>query len=202
MIDISSRTVARRVARILGGVPSALCIDPGGIGIRYCIEQYIPDPTAWSFRGDNRGSMPDGGSYRAQQLISNGPDGQLRWSTTAGVSHWGPIELQGNQGPHSVTRLQGAGFTIINAVNYTSNAFLPSADGYFRLFSAPFAWHNIIIFRNGLSSTIYGSHSSYPNLEIWEYGDDTPRLIYNYTKGSKGPSDIGGTPVSIPLRGP
>jgi hypothetical protein len=184
MIVVNAQATARRVARILGGVPSALCIDPGGIGIRYCIEQYIPDPTVWGFRGDDRGTVPNGGSYRAQQLIWNGPDGQLRWSTMPGVSHLGPFERPGNQGPHLVTTLEGG---LI--VNYTSNAFVPFA---------PFAWYSITISREGSSSILNGSHSPYPNLEIWQYGDDAPKLIYNYSKGSKGPRDIGATPVSIP----
>jgi RHS repeat-associated protein len=51
-----------------GADPLGLCTDPGGRGLRFCIEQYIPESSVWGFKGDNRGPMSNGGTYRDERL--------------------------------------------------------------------------------------------------------------------------------------
>ena len=62
--------------------PSGLCADPGGPGLRYCIERFIP--TAYAnvgfgygvFRGDNRGpSAGSGRRLRIRQFVDQLPNG-------------------------------------------------------------------------------------------------------------------------------
>lgn len=40
--------------------PTGLCADPGGTGVRYCIDRFIPDPQKYGFFGDNRGLAANG----------------------------------------------------------------------------------------------------------------------------------------------
>jgi RHS repeat-associated protein len=170
-----------------------LCIDPGGTGIRYCIEEYIPEASAWGFGGDNRGPMSAGGTFRSQQLIWNGPNGQIVSSTTPGTSHFGGQSKPGNQGPHAVSGQCTANSDTINATDYTSNGFFPGGGP----FGAPYAWYNLKITETGGNAVVTGTNSRFPNLEVWEYGNGAPTLIYNYQHGSYGPSDISGPPITI-----
>lgn len=171
--------------------PDGLCVDPGGNGVRYCIEEYIPEARAWGFDGDNRGPMAHGGSFRAQQLIWFNGSGQVQSSTTAGVSRLFGFDAQaGNQGPHSVKGSTSCGETVVNAINNTSN-------GYFQPGIAPYAWYNLTIRTAGGSGKVSGQLSPFPNLEVWQYGIGPPKLLYSYGHGSYGPSDINGPPVTI-----
>lgn len=177
--------------------PIGLCTDPGGFGSRYCIQQYIPDKSAWGFGGDNRGASSNGGTYRASQWITHGPNGAFLSGAAPGVSTFGPFSMPGNQGPNSATENCVENCKTYTLTNSTSNGFFPNG------LIAPYATHNITIKEcNGNVVSVTGTHTPYPNLEIWQYGNGTPKLVYSYDKGTKGPSDISGPLVPIVAPGP
>ena len=178
--------------------PSGLCTDPGGVGSRYCIQQYIPDRNAWGFGGDNRGPRSDGGTYRASQWLSFSPNGQFQSGAAPGVSTFGSFTQVGNQGPNSASASSCGNCTTYTASNSTSNGFFPGRG----LFAAPYATTDVTITEcDGEVVSVTGSHTPYPNLEIWRYGGGFPQLIYDYDKGSNGPSDINGPLVPIVMPG-
>jgi hypothetical protein len=58
---------------------------------------------------------------------------------------------------------------------------------------APNAGYDITITPDACGkASVSGYHSSYPNLEIWEYGNGVPKLIYNYSHKGFGPSNLFG----------
>ena len=181
----------------VGGNPTSrvdqqgLCIDPGGSGIRYCIEEYIPKSRAWGFEGDQRGPTANGGTFRSQQLIWNNDNGQVESSTDPGVSHIFGMSARGNQGPHSVSKFcEDNGSSIIRAMNHTSNGFLPGI--------APYAWYDFTIIEHNGNASVSGIISPFPNVEIWQYGNGEPKLIMNYKHGRNTPVNIGSAPVTVP----
>jgi len=172
--------------------PSGLCTDPGGVGSRYCIQQYIPDRTAWVFGGDNRGPRSDGGTYRASQWLSFSPNGQLQSGTAPGRSTLGPLSRLGNQGPNSASASSCGNCTTYKASNSTSIGFDITGS------IAPYATTDVTITEcDGEVVSVSGSHTPYPNTEIWRYGGGAPQLIYGYDKGNNGPLDISGPLVPI-----
>jgi RHS repeat-associated protein len=70
---------------------SGLCSDPGGPGIRYCLEAFIPEPSIGPFVGDNRGPTAADGSFRMRMDIHQSSNGMTVADVTPGVS-----SLQGN----------------------------------------------------------------------------------------------------------
>ena len=43
---------------------------------------------------------------------------------------------------------------------------------------------------DGKVGSISGTHTQYPNLEVWQYGNGAPQPIYHYNKGTKGPAAL------------
>jgi len=174
--------------------PFGLCSDPGGSGVRFCIQQYIPDSSVWAFKGDDRGPTANGGSFRESQSISHGPNGELRTSTVPGISRLAIlpklIHRQGDQGPHSVSESPGRnGGTSIRATNSATNGLVRFA---------PSIGYDVTITSNCQGQLkVSGTHSAYPNLEIWEDGHGAPQLIYDYEHGGNWPESIGGPPVGF-----
>lgn len=172
--------------------PSGLCTDPGGVGTRYCIQQYIPDPSVWGFGGDNRGPSANGGTYRASQWFWHDPNGDFQSRTDPGTSTFGPFRMKGNQGPSSAKESTCGNCKTYTITNNTSNGFFPNGS------IAPYANANVTITEcDGKVVSVSGSHTPYPNVEIWQYGNGAPQLIYNYNKGSNGPANISGPPIVI-----
>jgi RHS repeat-associated protein len=73
--------------------PSGLCEDPGGSGIRYCIERYIPTKTTSiplpligliEFTGDDRGPSSSGGTFKLRQFISLRLNGSVDYAEDVG----------------------------------------------------------------------------------------------------------------------
>ena len=166
------------------------------MGVRYCIQQFIPEASAWFFDGDNRAFSGTGGSYRASQWFGHGVDGNLWSRVDAGVSVFQPLDFlrKGVQGPNSATEICEGNCKTYRVRNNTSNGVFFGA--------APYSTHDVTIREcNGKVVSITGDHSPYPNLEVWQYGDGAPRLLYGYDKGSRGPLDLTGGKVNIPVPG-
>jgi RHS repeat-associated protein len=54
--------------------PTGLCADPGGAGIRYCIDRFIPDRHKLGFFGDNRGPAATGDNTARMRISVSGGD--------------------------------------------------------------------------------------------------------------------------------
>jgi RHS repeat-associated protein len=156
---------------------SGLCSDPGGSGIRFCIEQYIPEKSAWWFQGDNRGPMPNGGTFRDQQMLTPGPGG-YQSKTKPGLSCIGGICRPAAQGPSGAT-----GCDTIHAWN--------KASGGWGFGHAPSTGYDVTITINPDGpAQVSGVSSAYPNMEIWEYGRGDPQKIQDNNHGVYGPGAL------------
>jgi len=156
---------------------SGLCSDPGGSGIRFCIEQYIPEKSAWWFQGDNRGPMPNGGTFRDQQMLTPGPGG-YQSKTKPGLSCIGGICRPAAQGPSGAT-----GCDTIHAWNKASDGW---GFGH-----APSTGYDVTITINPDGpAQVSGVSSAYPNMEIWEYGRGDPQKIQDNNHGVYGPGAL------------
>jgi hypothetical protein len=166
-----------------------------GVALESRLNDLVPEvvlPTPDAIGGDNRGPSSDGGSYRASQWFGDDANGNFESRTDPGTSTFGPFQMKGNQGPSSATESSCGNCKTYTVSNSTSNGFFPNGH------IAPYATTKITIkVCDGKVVSVSGSHTRYPNLEIWAYGNGQPQLIYNYSIGSNGPSDIGGPPVVI-----
>jgi RHS repeat-associated protein len=165
--------------------PLGLCTDPGGTGIRFCIEQYIPEDSAWGFKGDNRGPNSNGGTFRDQQMLTLGPDG-YQSDTFKGISTLWGYGIPATQGPGGAKTGRSCGAT--NNINAWNNA----ADGWGLGIFAPYTGYNLNITLNadGQASVTGGLYSDYPNLDVWEYGAGDPRQSFGYPHGSTSPGSL------------
>ncbi len=167
--------------------PSGLCTDPGGSGTRYCIDTFIPRPSAWGFTGDNRGPDPNGGTYRTQQTIIINPDDSIDESHEPGISRFGPAWRRAVMGPCGATPVAGrySGIGGFLAHCWASDGLLLGA--------APNAGYSLTLVETANGVYVSGLASSFPSLEIWQYGGpDGPKLIYQYDAkaAGTGPSNI------------
>ncbi|MGH7961734.1 MAG: RHS repeat-associated core domain-containing protein, partial [Candidatus Binatia bacterium] len=169
--------------------PFGQCRDPGGPGIRYCIETFIPQATAWGFDGDNRGSDPNSGSFRTRQSIYQQLNGLTVSSLEPGTSRFGTLARQAALGPFSfeVKPLPLGGRKIIVSA--------AASDGLF-FGLAPEASYRLTILESadGISRVINGETTAFPSLEIYQYSGpgSQPRLVYHYDakKTGTGPLDL------------
>ncbi len=172
---------------------SGLCVDPGGEGIRYCLEQWIPYDQVWGFRGDgNRGPRANVNDnfWRTRQLIFQDQNGaatsteRVNFTTrlSDGETKPGTVGFQ-NFGVDSETCPDGR---VIAASNHGGNRFPPLA---------PKTGFDVSIFEDNAGNVrVSGSHNLFPSLEIWQYGGPTgrPELIYYYdaSANNRGPMSI------------
>jgi len=158
--------------------PSGLCTDPGGNGIRYCINAFIPQSTVMGFKGDDRSFDPNGGSYRVEVQITQGSDGQTTFAFHIGYSH---PDIFGIVGPPQ----QGVG-----ACTAKSSAMLVSGKeikvrceagvGYLAKVAPPI-YFDLTIWEteSGVSVSASPDTTDFPSLEVWQYGAGCdPRLAY------------------------
>ena len=177
---------------------SGLCRDPGGSGIRYCIDTYIPQDWVWSvpslniqgFKGDNRGPQAYGGTlggFRTEQLIYQGSSGTTTSSFRPGVSTFcafgGCVSADAVAGAAGFSvQDQAAGGRIIQAYGAASDGLFHGA--------APNASYNLRIFESGdanATAWVIGAVTPYPNTEVWQYGGPNgPQLILNYDSAKAG----------------
>ncbi len=165
--------------------PSGLCEDPGGPGLRYRIERYIPTASSGGFEGDDRGPNANGGTFRIRQWMFQDPSGETSGDTVVGLTRTAfppDFARQGVRRPCSweVMTLKIGGRKI-RARCAAGNGFL------FGL--APDITYDVTIFerRDGTASVVNASGSPYPSMEIWQYGGSGgPRLIYDFDANKAG----------------
>jgi RHS repeat-associated protein len=147
--------------------PFGLCSDPGGAGIRYCIQAYIPEPQALGiYAGDDRQhtcSDPTGTkNYRAFQWITNGSGG-----VDPGITRFRGTGITGKglQGDNSVTPLSGRkdrrkGFNVRNSV---TNGLAPPG-------TPPLGYDIDIVENQDGSVSVDGTGTGFPDIEVCQYG--------------------------------
>jgi RHS repeat-associated protein len=183
------RFISEDPIRFLGGVnfytyaandpiggrdPLGLCTDPGGPGLRYCMNRYIPDPTsAWIFQGDNRGADPNGGTFKSQQMLNGSGESTCRpgVSTIVGTA----ISNEGSVGQceMNISGRKNGGRTISMGTIATNGLlpFAPPIQTQVTINEGPNGQTNV---------TVRGT--PYPSMEVWQYGGPGgPTLIYHYT---------------------
>lgn len=154
--------------------PLGLCSDPGGPGIRYCMNRYIHDETSFFFfRGNDRAPESNGGGFKSQQTF----DGN-------GMSKCRP------------------GVSTVRLINFSQEGSVGTCDGYQiplsgrkdsrQIFMDTTATHGILTFGPPIQTTVTITEgpngqtsvsvwgTSYPSIEIWQYGGPNgPKLIHH-----------------------
>lgn len=174
--------------------PAGLCTDPGGEGLRYCIETFIPQESAFGFGGDDRGPSSDGGTFRTQQLIFKDECGETTSTDDVGESKLGRFRRKGVKGPFLTKVLSFGNSRAILAAGAASDGLLFGA--------APYARYNMTILEraDGSAEVVTGEATPFPSLEVWQYGGPNgSELIYHYDAEKAGTSalDLFGT-IPIP----
>jgi RHS repeat-associated protein len=154
--------------------PSGLCSDPGGWGIRYCVQAFIPDTHVGltGFQGDGRGPQSDGGTFRFGQDVYNQQSYVANIDSHAGISHFGPWGVEAHLGhcdgkPTFLPKLHGRKINLSCA----------GSDGW--LFGlAPNAAYDLTITETASGTTVTGTATTYPSIEVWQYGNGDPKLVF------------------------
>lgn len=170
--------------------PSGLCSNPGGPGISYCIDTFIPESEVWGFAGDNRGPNPNGGTFRTQQFLTQNPDGTWSSQYTPGIS-----SLYLDRNISHPGHGDGCGVTTLAGRKDQTNGFRAhcwASDGLgFGL--APDAGYDLNFTNGPGGPNVNGLATQFPSLEIWQYGGPNgPQLIYFYDSqgAGTGPSNL------------
>ncbi len=176
--------------------PSGLCVDPGGPGIRYCIERYIPTETTRiplpildqiEFSGDNRGPSAEGGTFKLRQFISIRPDGtvdyleDVGWTTGLGRHEQGVLGscVAGVQVGTSGAAIAASCEGFIGVIG----KFAPPIGSFFVIQQSA----------SGKARILAASGTPYPSAEIWQYGGPNwVEQIYHFD-----PVDYGYTPLDL-----
>jgi len=167
--------------------PFGLCADPGGGGIRYCINAYIPNRSTSGFWGDNRGPSSNGGSYRIGQAVGgNGIVTNLTPGDTATVVPGLPAKpgISGGCGGAALPRKLGGRKIFLYCSGW---------NGWLGPNFAPPIYYDAVIIEeaNGDARVINYNRTSFPALELWQYGgSEKPRLLLNGLASPKGPSGL------------
>ena len=165
---------------------SGLCSDPGGSGVRYCIERYIPDAqfcyggSLLCGNGDSRGPSASGGTYKSQTLISRDHAGNVTFANTAGYSSLSPFfgepttPAQGRMECQSnATKSKVLGITLFQSSCSATNginALLGSIET-----------DVMILEGRGGAIVVQAAGTMYPNLEVWMYGGTAaPQLLHSF----------------------
>jgi RHS repeat-associated protein len=153
-----------------------LCRDPGGSGVRYCVDAYIPGVTVvGAGKGDWRGPEANGdGTFRVRQSIN--ADGTFR--SEAGVSEsWipGAPSLDGS--------LEGCDVTVktMPLAGRKTRARCTGLNG-FGVPPWPLSFDfSFIEYADGTTKVTSANGTVFPSYEIWQYGGpDGPRPVYIY----------------------
>jgi RHS repeat-associated protein len=153
--------------------PSGLCSDPGGPGIRYCVQAFIPDTHVGltGFQGDGRGPQPDGGTFRFGQNVTYFQAGAAI-DNYAGVSHFGPWGIEAH-----LAHCNGSSRLLPKLHGRKTHLSCAGSDGW--LFGlAPNAAYDLTITDTASGTTITGTATTYPSIEVWQYGNGDPKLVF------------------------
>jgi RHS repeat-associated protein len=161
--------------------PSGLCNDPGGGGIRYCVQAFIPDTHVGltGFQGDGRGPQSDGGTFRFGQDVFNVPVSNTI-DSYAGISHFGPFGV-----PAHIAYCEGRERVLPHLHGRKIHLRCAGSDGWF-FGAAPNAAYDITITESPSGISVIGSATQYPSIEVWQYGGPNgPRLLFSQDASSE-----------------
>jgi RHS repeat-associated protein len=177
--------------------PYGLCRDPGGSGIRYCIETFIPQSWVYGFKGDDRDPNSGGGTFRTQQFIYQGPDGTTLEAHNPGTSNFLNLFRE--------PAVMGTCYATTKTIPLSGRkitAFCSGSDGLF-FGSAPYLDYFLAIAEMGGSAQVVAAFgTAFPSIEVWQYGAaGGPNLVYHYDAKAAGTglSDLYSI-VPLPLR--
>jgi RHS repeat-associated protein len=163
--------------------PTGLCHDPGGTGVRYCIERLIPTAIACHIlcgTGDNRGPSANTGTFKVRPFVL--ADGTV--TATAGDSGIGPDGLLPRTGELTACAGVSSGGGIETACGaYNGYRGWPDAPNdpiYTRL--------RIVESAGRVTVSAFGTY--YPSLEVWRYGGGGPQLVFYYNGEAVGLSGL------------
>jgi RHS repeat-associated protein len=174
------------------------CSDPGGPGIRYCIERFIPEASAMGATGDNRSYQSSGGTYRIHQAVFQRADGTTTYSQDAGVSHIGLVNEKGRLSDCLAVvvslPLGGRKITVECAGLIGGAGDNPLSPFWWA--PTPEIFHLVRITEDatGRVASVVGFGTPYPAMEIWQYGGTKgPQLAFCVDAAGKSPLDLAGT---------
>jgi RHS repeat-associated protein len=169
--------------------PSGLCVDPGGPGIRYCIDRFIPQQFIAGGEGDNRGAddgsrNPDN-TFRIRQLIFREDNGSLGYIQEAGVSRGLGQEAPGRleRCGVAVTKSQVLQARRIVARCQGSNGLIPTNLG-------PAIKTEVVIQETPGNLQVVAAGTPYPFLEVWQYSDSGSSLIFFFDAEAAGTNPV------------
>jgi len=160
--------------------PFGLCRDPGGKGIRFCLETFIPlEEVGFGIKGDgdDRSYNSDGGSFRTHW----GVNVDLQSRTSGGVfpktgMTVGPLGLEGQatgstlQQSIKVTSDGGA------VVRFSGNEAIPTVR-----FAPGITLDLKVKISNKGEMCVQGSHDGFPAFELWVYREGRPpQLLHGW----------------------
>jgi RHS repeat-associated protein len=164
--------------------PTGLCHDPGGSGVRYCIENFIPTAISCNVicgTGDNRGPAADAGTFRVRQFVLS--DGTV--TALAAESGLGYFSLFPRMGELTTCAGASSGGVIETACGaYSGYHGWPGAP------SDPI-YTRLRIAESGGRVTVSAYGTYYPSLEVWRYGAGGPQLVFYYNGAAAGLSGLG-----------
>ncbi len=176
--------------------PSGLCSDPGGPGIRYCVERFIPTATVsllgLTFLGDNRGASADSGeAYRVHQQIYQSEDGTTTSSSIQGVTYAADATTAAVLGREEGRGYSRGCFAAKSRILDGGRRFLAVCGGSIGL--APEGGAPPIITALEISESVTGAAqvtsargTPYPSLEVWQYSDAGANLVYGFDATRQG----------------
>ena len=182
--------------------PSGQCVDPGGPGLRYCVDRFIPGSDAlFGSAGDNRGPDASGGRFRIRQLIYQLEDGATAYESIAGITEvdWAFVHLE-NPG-----RLSKCDASAKKSIALGGRDIIVSCLGghgvLWWLPGVPEIHHPVQIHEgeDGQASVVAALGTSFPSMEIWQYGGpDGPQLIYFSDASDNSEFDLSSSGVPVP----
>jgi RHS repeat-associated protein len=161
--------------------PSGLCVDPGGPGIRYCVDRFIPQARIAGGEGDNRGPQANEpeSTYRIRQLIYRNADGSPAYDQDAGITRAFGREGKGT--------LEDCGARITKSKALEGGRLIAvgcvGRNGVLTAGFVPAIYHTAFIIERAdgrADASVFGT--PYPSMEIWQYGGPggAPRLVFYF----------------------
>jgi hypothetical protein len=163
--------------------PSGLCKDPGGTGLRYCIETFIPFPSIAGFKGDDRGPQGNGGSYCTQQQIWQ-PNGTTQEKNVAGYSE---LELPFGRRLRRQAVTEDCSGSASGAMGARTIHVQCASANAFGFGVAPYIEYNLTLQEQGGCIDVSGYFTKFPSIEIWQYSETEPPKLVFFSDGSLNP---------------
>src|SRR5262249_44542991 len=125
------------------------------------------------FQGDGRGPQPDGGTFRFGQSVYN----QQSWlpviESYPGISHWGPFAHEAH-----LAHCDGTARFVPQLHGRKIHLSCAGSDGWF-FGLAPNAAYDLTITESPSGTSVMGTATVYPSIEVWQYGNGEPKLIFS-----------------------